>query len=465
MASASTGIDGAHPSLPTTASAGNLCTSFGHDTQASGPVNEKERTGMPRLASDAMSLNICEPLSAYPSFSNAYSSPGWPRILDKPSFRTHFDFYFDQTAKLLTTRHTPCNPFVSYVIPYALNDDLITHSVLALGASHYSCAEGQIASTSAASHYAVAIRGVRQRLLGLNAPLSSPSEYRVVLLLAILLLCQFECINGNQMEGILCHLRAARELLLQLAQCQHATDHRMHGFLSEIYSFMTIVSRTSVTGIQPPLKSDEGEMMLSGIELNRGVDPYGLLFACAHNLFEIIIAVDKLRSTSTTYSSISRHEKFRALEHKIKTWGPPDILAESLDPETISDYRTAGRIHQQAVLVYLYTTYYGSEGREQEEALKSVEPCIDLATDLINSMPCTRPVWTSLLWSTVVLGSCIRDPSQIQSLTLSLRSSPYHFFGCRKAMDILSDVWKRGWYGPIGIRKALAERKTTLCLA
>lgn len=145
-----------------------------------------------QLCKDTNAQLHAVPMLTSLSFSNAYSSPSWPKILERPDLQSLFHFYMNTTAFILTSRVKPFNPFVSYVLPYALSDDLITHCVLALGSSHFSSTHDKGPSFSAKSHYSVAIRCVRQRLKVLEAGDNQSSEKLVSLILAVLLLGQFE---------------------------------------------------------------------------------------------------------------------------------------------------------------------------------------------------------------------------------------------------------------------------------
>ncbi|KAH8700394.1 fungal-specific transcription factor domain-containing protein [Talaromyces proteolyticus] len=415
-----------------------------------------------------------EPLLTTPSFSNAYSSPRWPKILERADLQSIFHFYMNTTAFVLTSRVKPFNPFASYVLPYALSDDLITHCVLALGASHFSSTYDQTPSLSATSHYSVAIRCVRQRLKVLEADDRLSSEKLVGLVLAILLLCQFESVDGSQNGAIVLHLRASRELLLRLGRLQ--VEANIHGFLLELYAFMSIVSKTSVAGVKTQAiekteNHGERDSVVSRLDsLNRGTDSYGLLFGCAHSLFEMIPRIEMLRYVPSTPANSnlqkSRYDMFCILENKIMTWEPPEELAElSIDDETASDYRITGRIHQQAVLVYLYTSYYGPGIQHEEAVICKIDEAIDRMLAASGSLSDSRPMWSSLLWSAMVLGSCLRQQEHRELLAQTLSKRPYNMFGCQRVLEVLSVAWKRGYYGPIGVKRVMEEQKIIMSIA
>lgn len=279
--------------------------------------------------------------------------------------------------------------------------------------------------------------------------------------------------DGSQNGAVVLHLRASRELLLRLGRLQ--VEPNIHGFLLELHAFMSIVSKTSVTGVklQPFEKTvglGETDPLISRLDLiNRGTDSYGLVFGCSHSIFETIPMIEMLRYTSSTPTDLDLQESqktmFGYLENRIMTWEPPQALAELItDEETASDYRVTSRIHQQAVLLYLYTSYYGAGVEHDEAVMDKIEEAIDRMLVTSGSLRDSRPMWSSLLWSAMILGSCLRKQEHRDLLTQALSKPPYNMFGCQQVLQVLSAAWERGYYGSIGVQKVMDERKIIMSI-
>lgn len=99
--------------------------------------------------------------------------------------------YLSETAPMLATAPVEKNPFITHVVPLAYTDDLLMHSVLALGGTHLAFKKDSDVQIQIATwqHYSAVVSGLRCELLRLSS-----DNFRKTwsLLLVLLLVCHYE---------------------------------------------------------------------------------------------------------------------------------------------------------------------------------------------------------------------------------------------------------------------------------
>lgn len=104
----------------------------------------------------------------------------------------------------------------------------------------------------------------------------------------------------------------------------------------------------------------------------------------------------------------------------------------------------ASRIYQQAVLLYLLTTLEMPEDRETSMHGILIESTISNAITLLDQLPPTDRINTSLCWPLAVIGSCI----SIESMQNVLRERLQVMFdviglgNMRETLTLLEELWK-----------------------
>jgi len=90
-------------------------------------------------------------------------------LLLSPASRILFDRYVSQTSKDLGATAKESNPFIGYVLPLALSDNLYMNCILALSGSDLSVDDMIDPSSMSAtwSHYSHAVRGLHSQLSNL----------------------------------------------------------------------------------------------------------------------------------------------------------------------------------------------------------------------------------------------------------------------------------------------------------
>lgn len=110
--------------------------------------------------------------------------------LETTECRKLFQHFFESTAVMLATRPQPRNPFIHCLLPMAISDKSIMHTVLAISGSHLASSHKDDSVYPLAKHYySLAIHAARQRIVQfLHGRCGNP----LVLVTLLLSLCQFE---------------------------------------------------------------------------------------------------------------------------------------------------------------------------------------------------------------------------------------------------------------------------------
>lgn len=120
--------------------------------------------------------------------SPRYALSHWPRLRGRLNEQSLLRHYIERSAQRLIVRDGIKNPFLTYVLPLAQQNDAFLHIVFAISASHLSY-DGQQSHVSALSHYAVALREAKYLITEHgNGTRFNPLE----LMILLILLCNFE---------------------------------------------------------------------------------------------------------------------------------------------------------------------------------------------------------------------------------------------------------------------------------
>lgn len=112
----------------------------------------------------------------------------WPRLQGKPAEQRLLHHYLEKSSKRLVIREKGQNPFVSYLLPLAQQNDGLLHAVFAISASHLSFYDTEDRLT-ALSHYGVALRAAKYQITEFG---NGQSETALEIILLLVALCAFE---------------------------------------------------------------------------------------------------------------------------------------------------------------------------------------------------------------------------------------------------------------------------------
>ncbi|KEF62884.1 uncharacterized protein A1O9_00858 [Exophiala aquamarina CBS 119918] len=351
---------------------------------------------------------------------------------------------------MLAARPTPQNPFATSLLPLAVAHDYVMHAVLAISGSHYASSKRDDSTYPLAQeHYAVALRSAKHQITRFSRGMCEDPAALVALLLML---------YGNLHGAVLHHLEAAGEILASLPSNLIRCPDSPYRFLIELFIYHNFVSRNMPAGMkmQPPTSA-----LPSLLEIVESSQQHldGFMFGYAYELYKLIPQIRHLYFAR--YLDDSPYPApFDAIRVKLQNWRP----AENAGSEWSSTLQVAAHIYQQALFIYLACAEHGP--READlKLLSSVRPHVDQAMALIELLPSTCPEWTTLSWPLLVVGSCLRDRSQQESLIRTGKRLIQGMYCVPKINKVLLWVWADdAAYGPYGLEKVMLERNVKLSI-
>lgn len=101
-----------------------------------------------------------------------------------PASDTLLAHYLSNTGPMLSTLPARYSPFLTFLVPLALNDDLVMHSLLALSGTHLSYQSPSREIRRATEyHYGAAISALRQSMFGTTLEMSKTLKILITLLI------------------------------------------------------------------------------------------------------------------------------------------------------------------------------------------------------------------------------------------------------------------------------------------
>lgn len=216
--------------------------------------------------------------------------------------------------------------------------------------------------------------------------------------------------------------------------------------------------------------------LLSSLEQHRPKGTYGYMMGCAHGLFELIPSICRLahaRTQEMSHGMVTAESlaECSRLEQKIRTWTiPDDLLSEGVWFQQLS---TAAYIYQCAPLAFLHTSFHGSPAAD-DQIISRLQPEIDtifrLALQLL-SCEDLSPFTNTLLWPTIIVGSCVRHPEQQRLLQTMLKGHPFNLAITDQAALLLDLLWNEHLehgaplFGPMGLPLVMEKYDISLCMA
>lgn len=219
------------------------------------------------------------------------------------------------------------------------------------------------------------------------------------------------------------HLRASRPLLLSvLTSPRLSPEEPMVEFVKEYYAYL---SRITALSMASEVKPKEDVAAFAGLKPLTSHKSWGMLTGCAHELFELIPQICSLvqrRKTmfrrlsakkkqslahaafeSRCEESDALEEEYTTLQSLISNW-QPDMQAE---PHFI----LCGGIFQQTLSLHLFTSFKSPSSHFSASENQFIEECFSIFLDLLESLPFSAPISTTLCWPLAVFGSLAREQS------------------------------------------------------
>ena len=243
-------------------------------------------------------------------------------------------------------------------------------------------------------------------------------------------------------------------------------DHELRGFLLETYAYLV-----SVVNVTANTDSDYRTVIFDpcteALASCRDSKVYGAMMGCAQGLFELIPSIckfgyERLREGCQEECSLETIGFYKLLESKIQNWQPPKITVK--EDAFAKDRTTAAKIYQQALLIFLHANFYGPKVSDPT-FLAQVEASLEILLPLVGDFPEDTPIMTTLLWPSLILGSCLRHPLHRMLLRHRMLASPFNMLLVSNTVQILDWLWEGEGFGPYGIGAVMKKHNITHCMS
>lgn len=402
-----------------------------------------------------------------------------------PQLLTH---YIERTSNLVATKPLQSNKFVTFILPLAGVDDLLMHAVLAVSGTHLNFmneAALEIRHATAA-HYGMVLRSLYQAF----STSSDRSTTQILrLLLVLILLCHVEvrhilkqpaetnrlcqAISGNTHGAIFPHLRAIRQLILdlqkRLANGGLIEDKKLQGFVLEVYAYLALVSNIIPYGIvqDRTLPLDPFITSLGGL---REYETFGTFFGCCHSLFELIpsisvLAMRRLREEELSMRSEETVSIYDGLLSRLGEWQSPPLDRDMAEWKSAN--LAIGNLYRHALFAYLKAAMCGSVV-DNPKVIYQIQQHIDEVWPILDEVR-DSPYGTTMLWPLLIIGSCVVREDQRHSLRNSFESpGQWRMSQVIQALRLLNLLWDsddRHAFGPYGLYFTMKEHGINFCMA
>ncbi|KAL3439964.1 fungal-specific transcription factor domain-containing protein [Aspergillus insuetus] len=364
---------------------------------------------------------------------------------ESPMLLSH---YLEDTAPKLAP--APGVPWVSWILPVAYNDDLLMNAILALSGGHllYKLPDNQEIHHATHRHYSSAVH-ILYQVLGDGSTLSEPLALLRVAL-TILILFHYEVVSGNLDGSPFAHLRAARQLVLNLrsesCRSMSAAEQKLYGFVMEVYSYIVLCN--SITPFNMNCnRTLIYDSFLQTLDDLQGLGAFGVMFSGGHHLFELISSISLFAAQD---AGLDRHQEYRQLKARIRALESP--VREKHDDILRPGCSASFEVCRIALLVFLETA--SSPFFKYDTArMPHLQPLLDVA---VLSLPQILPSNYSciLMWPIMIIGSCLMEADQRAVISHMLLHNQYGMKNTAQASMLLDLLWKDsdGYsFGPYGL--------------
>ncbi|RHZ47000.1 uncharacterized protein CDV56_103846 [Aspergillus thermomutatus] len=408
---------------------------------------------------------------SHPARSNSQGSIGdvMPRSLSmlpgySPESFQLLSHYLATTADCMANGSTPVNPFLVQIVPLAFTSDLLLQLVLTQSAAHRAFRCRNDSDEVAQSHYTKALQLFRK---GVTDFIDGKESNPLMLTVGALLMCFTETARGDMNGTIFDHLSAANSLLIRLlTQSDSAVPKDLKNFVIEYYTYTATVSMISIdarVSRQLFLNFDLEQRARQLLES----EYVGNLCGCWLELLLMIPCIFDLgrqwmmEDGQPNLPTADDIAMFGSLQAQILRWAP----YPSVTPEVFM----AGRIFQQAMLLYLYTSLGAFSRAEQGIYQGLIDAAITDAMSYLNQLSATARINSGLCWPIAVVGSCLSDMDQQNSLRQRLHTmvNTFGLGNMQRTLLLLEHMWQVPLEdaGPWNICRAMQQHQIWISFA
>ncbi|OJZ84308.1 hypothetical protein ASPFODRAFT_139032 [Aspergillus luchuensis CBS 106.47] len=372
--------------------------------------------------------------------------------------------YLATTADCMANGSTPINPFLVQIVPLAFSSDLLLQLVLTQSAAHRAFRCHKESDEVAQKHYTSALQLFRK---GVTDFIDGKESNPLMLTVGALVMCFTETAKGDMNGTIFDHLTAANSLLIRLlSQSDTAVPKDLKDFVIEYYTYTAAVSMISVDARVSTQLFLNFDLEQRARQLLQS-EYVGNLCGCWLELLLLIPCIFDLgrqwmmhdgRPAMPTADDIAM---FSSLQVQIMRWTP----YASVSPEVF----LAGRIFQQAMLLYLYTALGGFSRAENGMYQGLIETAITEAMTYLGQLSGTARINSGLCWPIAVVGSCLTNAEHQDSLRrrLTVMVNTFGLGNMQRTLLILEHMWQMPLdeTGPWNICRAMQRNQIWISFA
>ncbi|PWY66805.1 hypothetical protein BO94DRAFT_479247 [Aspergillus sclerotioniger CBS 115572] len=372
--------------------------------------------------------------------------------------------YLATTADCMANGSTPINPFLVQIVPLAFSSDLLLQLVLTQSAAHRAFRSRKESDEVAQSHYTTALQLFRK---GVTEFIDGKESNALMLTVGALVMCFTETAKGDMNGTIFDHLTAANSLLIRLlAQSDAAVPKDLKDFVIEYYTYTAAVSMISIDARVSAQLFLNFDLEQKARQLLQS-EYVGNLCGCWLELLLMIPCIFDLgrqwmmhdgQSAMPTADDIAM---FGSLQVQIMRWMP----YASATPEVF----LAGRIFQQAMLLYLYTSLGGFSRTDNGMYQGLIDTAITDAMSYLSQLSATARINSGLCWPIAVVGSCLSDAEHQDTLRQRLTTmvNTFGLGNMQRTLLLLEHMWQMPLdeAGPWNICRAMQRNQIWISFA
>ncbi|PYH47170.1 Zn(II)2Cys6 transcription factor [Aspergillus saccharolyticus JOP 1030-1] len=437
------------------------------------PMDERNTPTLATLASRASSADTVPPpiIASTTALTIGNALPRAMSMMPDHGLDAYqlLSHYMATTADCMANGSTPINPFLVQIVPLAFSSDLLLQLVLTQSAAHRAFRRLKDSDEVAQSHYTKALQLFRR---GVTEFIEGKESNPLILTVGALVMCFTETAKGDMNGTIFDHLSAAHSLLLRLlAQSDAAVPKDLKDFVIEYYTYTAAVSMISIdarVSQQVLLNFDLEQKARQLLEVGYVGNLCGcwlellLLIPCIFDLGRHWMVMpsneDQLPAIVPTADEIAM---YGSLQAQIMRWSP----YPSVSPEVF----LAGRIFQQAMLLYLYTSLGGYARSRTGMHHMLVQTAIAEAMSYLTQLSATARINSGLCWPIAVVGSCLSDVDQQENLRQRLTTmvSTFGLGNMHRTKLLLEHMWQMPLEeaGPWNICRAMEQNQIWISFA
>ncbi|KAE8381351.1 fungal-specific transcription factor domain-containing protein [Aspergillus bertholletiae] len=382
-------------------------------------------------------------------------------------FLAHF---VAETSRYMTTVNPEQNPFLTHMLPLAFSDELVLHSLLALGGAHLERKQSSPEiNACVCRHYGRVIHQLQNTI----SRKSSESVEWLPTLLALLILYLIGVFSPLQDGGAIMHIRAGIKIVPQLlrASLKASRPRALCGLAFELYTYLALVTSPTPYSNGTESERDTRSSLLPSWDILKHYGTFGVIVSPIYQCLEVIprvVALCTRRQAEMTFNECSSDSwvEFVELMGIIETIEFADDFQGAGHHVEHGHNLSVSAVYRHALAIFAYDAMWCGTIAGDESRLSVVRRHALSALTLIPTLMDTH-LRNVLLWPTIIIGSCLLNEGE-RDVIRSVLSHKEPIFVVTKMKALLENVWAENdpvYFGPYGLQKHMLSHQTVLYLA